>query len=143
MRIEESLYHFALDAKLDDYKQYYFNDMMDAFIAGYNADKVQRHENIGKVMPNRRLFRFMRGGLKESLDTTVEVDQFSDIEQLLQSHCESLNMPGLYSNFSTKFNADDSERCGNEWRTTFYVMGDVLGEGRRILGFCNFPKELN
>lgn len=89
----------------------------------------------------RKLFQWHRGGLKEALETQVEVKDFTEIEAIVAKHCEDIHMPNVYYNLSTKYAYDDSDRQGGEWKETYYVMGDVLGEGRHVLGYCNFPKE--
>lgn len=88
-----------------------------------------------------KFFRWHRGGLKESIATRKRVNSFADIEAIVAKHCDDLGMPGLYYNLSTKYAGDDSDRLGRNWKETYYVMGDVLGEGRHVLGYCNFPKE--
>lgn len=89
----------------------------------------------------RKLFQWHRGGLKETLETQVEVKDFAEIETIVAKHCEDIHMPNVYRNLSTSYAYDDSDRLGEEWMETYYVMGDVLGEGRHVLGYCNFPKE--
>lgn len=139
MRIEDALLKYVIEADITDFKQYYSNEIKDAFVAGFNAARAT--EEGGQTDKKRRLFRWQRGGLKESLDTTVVVEDFSGVEDVVNRHCEDLGMKGLYYDLSTRFNADDSDRCGDEWKTTFYVIASVKGEGRCVLGYCNFPKE--
>lgn len=139
MRIEDALQKYIEEAGITDYKQYYSNEIMDAFIAGFNAANRQIEDNVYRH--NKRLFRWQRRGLNESLETMIEVENFADIEDAVNKHCETLGMKGLYCDLRTKFNGDDSDRCGDEWKTTFYVIATVLGEGPHIIGYSNFPKE--
>lgn len=85
----------------------------------------------------RKLFRWQRGGLKESLATMVEVNDFADIERLVREEW------GDYcSNPNTVYCGDDSRRIGEEWAETYYVVADFKKGGKQqCIGFCNFPKE--
>lgn len=89
----------------------------------------------------RKLFQWHRGGLKEAIDTQVEVTCFADIEEIVAKHCKEICMPNVYYNLATSYAYDDSDRQGDEWKETYYVNGDVLGEGRVVLGYCNFQKD--
>lgn len=88
-----------------------------------------------------KFFRWHRGGWKESIATRQRVNNFADVETIVAKHCEDLNMPGLYYNLSTEFAGDGSDKLGRNWKETYYVKADMRGEGRVILGYCNFPKE--
>ena len=85
----------------------------------------------------RKLFRHHRGGLQESLDTMVEVNDFADIERIIS------NEWGDYcTNINTTYVGDDSQRIGKEWKETFYVVADFKdGHKQQCIGYCNFPKE--
>ncbi len=89
----------------------------------------------------RKLFQWHRGGLKESVETQVEVKDFAGIEAVVAKHCEEIGMPGVYYDLSTDYAYDDSDRLGDEWKDTYYVMCKVRGEGKCVLGYCNFAKE--
>lgn len=89
----------------------------------------------------RKLFQWHRGGLKESIETQVEVTSFADIESIVARHCEDIGMPNVYYDISTEYAYDDSDRLGENWKETYYVKAEVRGEGRCVLGYCNFPKE--
>lgn len=89
----------------------------------------------------RKLFQWHRGGLKESVETQVEVKDFAGIEAVVAKHCEEIGMPGVYYDLSTDYAYDDSDRLGDEWKDTYYVMCKVRGEGKCVLGYCNFEKE--
>lgn len=87
-----------------------------------------------------KLFQWHRGGLKESVETQVEVMDFSDIEAIVEKHCQEIGMPGVYYDLSTDYAYDDSDRLGDEWKETYYVTAQVIGEGKCVLGYCNFSK---
>ena len=84
----------------------------------------------------RKLFRHHRGGLQESLDTMVEVIDFSDIEQIVKEEW------GDYcTNMNTVFAGDDSDRINEEWKETYYVIADFKGGYKQqCIGMCNFAK---
>lgn len=88
----------------------------------------------------RKLFRWHRGGLEESLATTREVTCFDDIVKIVREFEESLGIADYYSNIDTHFVADDSKRLGEEWKETYYVVADSRGCKAQCLGYCNFPK---
>ena len=89
----------------------------------------------------RKLFQWHRGGLKESVETQVEVTCFADIEKIVARHCEDIHMPNVYYNLTVSYAYDDSDRLGDEWKETYYVKAKVMGEGRCVLGYCNFSEE--
>ena len=90
----------------------------------------------------RKLFRWHRGSLEESLATTVEVQSFEEIEKLVTELSTFQGIPaGYYKNVRTKFVADDSARCGEEWKTTYYVIADCCQFKDGAVGMCNFSKE--
>lgn len=85
----------------------------------------------------RKLFRHHRGGLQESIDTMVEVNDFTDIERIIShewgNYCTNLN---------TLYVGNDSRRTGEDWKATYYVLADFKGgHKKQCIGFCNFPKE--
>lgn len=89
----------------------------------------------------RKLFRWHRGGLEESLATTVEVGEFSDIERMITGANDQGFPAGYFSNVQARYVGDDSARCGEEWRTTYYVVADCQTHEGGVLGMCNFPKD--
>ena len=85
----------------------------------------------------RKLFRHHRGGLAESLATAVEVNDFADIEKIIQKEWGD-----CCSNPNTEYVGDDSHRAGEDWKTTYYVLVDFKGgHKQQCIGMCNFPKE--
>ena len=89
----------------------------------------------------RKLFHWHRGGLKEAIETQVEVTCFADIEKIVAKHCEDIHMPNVYYNLTASYAYDDSDRLGDEWKEAYYVKAEVRGEGRCVLGYCNFSEE--
>lgn len=90
----------------------------------------------------RKLFRWHRGGLEESLATVVEVQSFDDIERIVTELSSSQGIPaGFFSNVRTEYVTDDSSRCGEEWSSTYYVVADCRQFKGGVVGMCNFPKE--
>ena len=84
----------------------------------------------------RKLFRHHAGSLAASLETQVEVKDFSDIEKIIQDKW------GDYcSNPNTEYVGDDSRRAGEDWKATYYVLVDFKnGYKQQCIGMCNFPK---
>lgn len=84
----------------------------------------------------RKLFRHHRGGLAESLATTVEVNDFADIEKIVKEEW------GNYcSNLNTVLAGNDSDRISEEWKETYYVVADFKGgHKQQCIGMCNFAK---
>ena len=84
----------------------------------------------------RKLFRHHRGGLEESLATTVEVNDFADIERIVKKEW------GDYcSNVNTLYAGDDSNRIDEECKETYYVVADFKGGGQQqCIGMCNFAR---
>lgn len=89
----------------------------------------------------RKLFRWHRGGLEESLATTVEVQNFSDIERMITGENNQGFPAGYFSNVRAKYCGDDSNRCGREWKETYYVLADCRAHKDGVLGMCNFCDE--
>lgn len=89
----------------------------------------------------RKLFRWHRGGLAESLATTVEVHDFLDIELMVTGENDQGFPAGYFSNVRTSYVGDDSARCGEEWKATYYVVADCPTHEGGVLGMCNFSKD--
>lgn len=88
----------------------------------------------------RKLFRWHRGGLDESLATTVEVGSFLDIDRMITGVNDQGFPAGYFSNVRAKYVGDDSERCGEEWKATYYVVADCQAHESAVLGMCNFSE---
>jgi hypothetical protein len=87
----------------------------------------------------KKLFRWHRGGLEESLATMVEVQSFEDIERKIDVEWNNL-IPNYFTNINTSFCGDDSERLGEDWKETYYVVADCKEGKGCAIGFCNFSK---
>lgn len=83
----------------------------------------------------KHLFRFHRGGLQESLDTTVEVQDVREIELLVRKALDDEN--------ATVFINDtpiDDDRLPSEWnRTEYMVMVNHTRWGQYPVGYTNVP----
>ena len=89
----------------------------------------------------RKLFRWHRGGLEDSLATTVEVVSFLDIERMITGDNAQGFPAGYFFNVRAKYCGDDSSRCGEEWKSTYYVIADCQAHEGSVLGMCNFSEE--
>ena len=65
----------------------------------------------------RKLFRHHRGGLAESLATTVEVNNFADIEKIVNEVWGD-----FCSNLNTNYVADDSWRAGKSGKQPITLL---------------------
>lgn len=87
----------------------------------------------------KKLYRQHTGILIDSLKTTIEINSLKNI---LDSENEliykTFNLKSYYSNISTRFIGDDSTRCGNDWKETYYVLVDFEGYKQQCIGICNF-----
>lgn len=87
----------------------------------------------------KRLYRQHRGSLASSLSTTIEVNNLKDILDYENDLIyKTFNYKNYYSNISISFIGDDSARCGNDWKETYYVLVDFMGEKQQCIGMCNF-----
>lgn len=86
----------------------------------------------------RKLFRFHRGSLEESLATLEEVRDFADIERLVKGEYSLFVIDKLSSSYC----GDDSLRLGDEWKATYYVMAEVKGRKNfAVVGMSNFSEK--
>lgn len=82
----------------------------------------------------KKLFRFHRATLDESLATTIEVSGLSD---LITKIMNALN--GEISNIKIKRHPWHDVKQPEEWGDTyFYVVGDKDGYKDYLVGECNF-----
>lgn len=89
----------------------------------------------------KKLFRWHRGGLDESLATTVEVGSFADIERMITGENDQGFPAGYFSNVRAKYAGADSARCGKDWESTYYVVADCQAHESTVLGMCNFSEK--
>lgn len=84
----------------------------------------------------KRLFRYHRGMLAESLDTTVEVMGLDHLKLLL-----SKEMPFVH-NVRISLAADKDDRLPPEWGGySRYVLADFDGHSGQCIGMCNFYED--
>lgn len=69
----------------------------------------------------------------------VDVQSFDDIERKVEEEMNDL-IPNYFTNINTSFCGDDSERLGEEWKETYYVLADFQGHKQQCIGMCNFSK---
>lgn len=93
----------------------------------------------------RRLFRWHRFGLSESLDSTVEVHSLSQMISFILKDFPADNY--LHNIRISTDHLNDSDRCGKEWEERHYVLADFEEYTGQCIGYCNFiadatPQEL-
>lgn len=87
----------------------------------------------------KRLFRFHKGLLDESMKTVVEVKNLKDIE---------LRVMEYYGDFGAEINSVeidtrpmcDEDRLGSDWKDTYYVIGHTE-DTKFVAGMCNFYED--
>lgn len=79
--------------------------------------------------------------MEESLATTVEVRSFEEIERMITGENNQGFPVGYFSNVRSSYCGDDSSRCGEEWKDTYYIVADCPTYKGGILGMSNFAKE--
>lgn len=83
----------------------------------------------------KKLYREHRGGLAESLATTIECPNgLTDIVK----HYEN---DKVFSNIRIRKENICDDRLP-EWETTHYVIADFLGGGSGVVGMCNFYEDI-
>ncbi len=82
----------------------------------------------------KKLFRFHRGSLAESLDTTIEVSGFAELlEKVLETYGDSIN------NVKIKKECVHDPRLPEDWNeVSFYVVADFDGYKEQCIGMSNF-----
>lgn len=84
----------------------------------------------------KKLFRFHRGGLAESLTTTREVADLQDLKCVIRS------IYPFVSNIRISLAKDKDERLPPEWGGhSRYVLADFDGYTGQCIGMCNFYEE--
>lgn len=83
-----------------------------------------------------KLFRYHRGLLSESLDTTIEVSGLYELRQILAK-----DMPFAH-NVRISLAADKDDRLPTEWGGySRYVLADFDGFHGQCIGMCNFYED--
>lgn len=82
----------------------------------------------------KKLFRFHRGTLAESLDTTIEVSGFAELlEKVMETFGDSI------SNVQIKKECIHDSRLPEDWNEVcFYVVADFDGYKEQCIGMSNF-----
>jgi len=87
----------------------------------------------------KKLYRQQNGSLEDSLNTSIEVNSLKDILDYVNKMIyKNLYRKNYCSNISTSFVGDDSTRCGNDWKETYYVLADFGDYKQLCIGMCNF-----
>lgn len=82
----------------------------------------------------KKLFRFHRGSLAESLDTTIEVSGFADLQTEIIKHFE-----GKVSNIKISKYPHRDLIQPTEWGDVYYyVVAHYNGYRDYLVGECNF-----
>ena len=82
----------------------------------------------------KKLFRFHRGSLAESLETTIEVSGFSELlDKVMETYGDSI------SNVKIQKKCFHDPRLPEEWNEIcFYVVADFDGYKEQCIGMSNF-----
>lgn len=89
----------------------------------------------------KKLFRFHRGLLAESLETTMEV---SGLPELCEKIADSVAWAdrNYFKNIRIKNEAYHDPRLPAEWGSiSYYVVADFDGYKEQCIGMCNFYEE--
>lgn len=89
-----------------------------------------------KTMGKKKLFRFHKGGLDESMKTCVKVKNLRDIEQRVKIYYNEMGA-NIQSVEIESRPVDDSERLGDDWENTYYVIAHTK-DAKFVAGMCNF-----
>lgn len=85
-----------------------------------------------------KLFRYHRGLLSESLETTIKVNGLADMKD------EILAKSDFLSNIRIEPTVYHDNRLPAEWgRNQYYVMADFATGGYGCIGMCNFYERVN
>lgn len=90
-------------------------------------------------MKKKRLFRFHKGQLDESMKTAVEVKNLKDIELRVKDYFCDFGADVKYVEISTS-PMNDEDRLGCEWKDTYYVIGHTT-DAQFVAGMCNFYED--
>lgn len=84
----------------------------------------------------KKIFRFHRGGLAQSLATAREVKDLQDLK------CEVRNVLPFSTNIRISRSRIDDLRLPEEWGgVSHYVLADFDGNRGQCIGMCNFYEE--
>lgn len=82
----------------------------------------------------KKLFRFHRGSLEDSLATTIEVSGFAELlDKIIATYGDSI------SNVKIQKKCIHDPRLPKDWNEIcFYVVADFDGYKEQCIGMCNF-----
>lgn len=88
----------------------------------------------------KKLFRFHRGLLKESLATTTEVSGLAELREKIADSVAWANR-NYFKNIRIKNEVHNDPRLPTEWGgVSYYVLAD-FDDGTGCVGMCNFYEE--
>lgn len=84
----------------------------------------------------KKIFRYHRGSLADSLATAIEVSCIADLRHILAKE-----MPWAH-NVCIDPRVIEDKRLPNEWNgVCYYVVADFDGYRGQCIGMCNFYEE--
>lgn len=87
----------------------------------------------------KKLFRFHRGSLADSLATTIEVSGAYDLMAKIIAEYDKFAPPGYLKNIRTSDEPIKDDRLPEEWNgLSFYVLADIPGYEGQCIGMSNF-----
>lgn len=87
----------------------------------------------------KKLFRYHRGSLSDSLATTLEVHGIDEIRKIVNS-CTLCS--GYFNNIRIEREPHADSRLPKEWGgISYYVVADFDGYIGQCIGMCNFYEE--
>lgn len=90
---------------------------------------------VRKATEMKKLFRFHRGSLADSLATTIEVEDFYDLMEKIKENYTLCRLENI--RIAKKAMVD--HRLPQEWdNISFYVLADFDGYKGQCIGMCNF-----
>lgn len=89
---------------------------------------------------SKKLYRQQRGSLQDSLKTVTAVTCLKDILDMENEEMKSPEYQAdYYYKIKTQYIGDESQRCGKEWKQSYYVI--LSAEHLDFcVGICNFTE---
>ncbi len=89
----------------------------------------------------KKLFRFHRGLLADSLETTIEVSGLDELRKIISDSIVWADRD-YYKNIRIQKEAHNDPRLPEEWNgISHYVVADFEGYKAQCVGMCNFYEE--
>lgn len=90
----------------------------------------------------KKLFRFHRGSLADSLATTIEVEGLLDLVEKINSEYDTFAPSGYLQNILIDPTPHKDNRLPKEWNgMSYYVVADFEGYEHQCIGMSNFYEE--